>query len=82
MSKHRRTSLSLNPCVRQRKKKIPIYYLMHANPCVYMRKSMECVASTRTDQSYVTAHLSISIRIYPIPTPGNQLLQTELIKGT
>lgn len=50
--------------------------------CAYMLKSMGFVAFTRTDQSYITAHLSISIRIYTIPTPGNQLLQTELIKRT
>lgn len=50
--------------------------------CAYMLKSMGFVAFTHTDQSYITAHLSISIRIYTIPTPGNQLLQTELIKRT
>lgn len=82
MSKHRKNESVLESMCQAEEKKIPIYHLMHANPCVYMRESMECVAFTRTDQSYVTAHLSISMRIYPIPTPGNQLLQTELIKGT
>lgn len=59
------------------------YLPSHAcTACAYMLKSMGFVAFTRTDQSYITAHLSISIRIYTIPTPGNQLLQTELIKRT
>lgn len=75
-----RANLSLKPCVRREKNpRLPSHACI---ACAYMLKSMGFVAFTRTDQSYITAHLSISIRIYTIPTPGNQLLQTELIKRT
>lgn len=79
-SKHRESESILEAmCQEGKNPRLPSHACI---ACAYMLKSMGFVAFTCTDQSYITAHLSISIRIYTIPTPGNQLLQTELIKRT